>query len=191
MKISIYKYLKIAIYRFRWVGWSWTFSNSAASTYLYSLPFHAVRLLSFRFNYKYVFFIVINFLYHLTYLPFYAVFFIVINLTNEKTNSINCLWLKLWDSVHFRKYCYLMDMLSLAWQCCKRNLMKCILGFSQRWLFSMLLFLHSAFSPRCLFSTVAFLHGVVNGKNSYEVHSCLFSTVTHVRISAVVHRVLP
>ena len=109
----------------------------------------------------------------------------------QMTNSIICLWLKLWDSVHFRKYCYLMDMLSLAWQCCKRNLMKCILGFSQRWLFSMLPFLHSAFSPRCLFSTVAFLHGVVNGKNSYEVHPCLFSTVTHVRISAVGHRVLP
>ena len=84
----------------------------------------------------------------------------------QMTNSIICLWLKLWDSVHFRKYCYLMDMLSLARQCCKRNLMKCILGFSQRWLFSMLLFLHSAFSPRCckreefLWSAfLPFLHG--------------------------------
>ena len=76
----------------------------------------------------------------------------------QMTNSIICLWLKLWDSVHFRKYCYLMDMLSLAWKCCKRNLMKCILGFSQRWLFSMLPFLHSAFSPWWLFSTVPFLH---------------------------------
>ena len=67
----------------------------------------------------------------------------------QMTNSIICLWLKLWDSVHFRKYCYLMDMLSLAWQCCKRNLMKCILGFSQRWLFSTGPFLHCGFSPRC------------------------------------------